>query len=210
MTTWSAIPLFWLQGSKQVRVWIMCCLDYYLVQKTELCATSIHQLMDWQPFICRKGLLIFINLVSIVEYFVFDRVPAVCAKPGTMPQEMAGVRRCPQGSERSYTSAGTGKQRTSDQAQTCTVGWAGFFLYFIIWTKLHEYRAWIRNHQCIWIKTKNGQVNFKNVWLITIPVRGGPFLRTVFSICTGCKLGWVGGLKNLGCANYMMKNNTYT
>ena len=40
-------------------------------------------------------------------------------------------------------------------------------------------------------------------------IRGGPFLCTVFPICIRCKLGWVGGLKNLGCANYMAKNNTY-
>ena len=33
----------------------------------------------------------------------------------------------------------------------------------------------------------------------------GPFFRTIFPICTRCKLGWVGGLKNVGCANYSAK-----
>ncbi len=38
---------------------------------------------------------------------------------------------------------------------------------------------------------------------LVILLWGGPFLRTVFPICIRCKLGCVGGLKNVGYANYM-------
>ncbi len=61
---------------------------------------------------------------------------------------------------------------------------------------------------CICIQKCSSDSKHENVLLLS--VRGGPFLCTVFPICTRCKLGWVGGLKNVGCANYVVKNDTYT
>ncbi len=71
MTIWSAIPPFWLQGSKQVRTLNNVLLR--LLFGPELCATSIHleQLMDWKSFICRKGLLIFYKSSKYHGIFCF-------------------------------------------------------------------------------------------------------------------------------------------
>ncbi len=64
-----------------------------------------------------------------------------------------------------------------------------------------------QGHQDKWtVSFLNHWLNLGNQGLF----RGGPFLRTVFQICTRCKLGLVGYLKNVGCANYMVKNNTYS